>query len=831
MTETEKWNRLKNQLQTMKFAEVEQNQLRQFEFIPLPNGFVRVLFLGTHVAKYSQSTDLNYVDIDPLYRSHDLTNWNTLLPPHEADDEKTDLTQLLLNERQRLSSTKGVTSYSVAANRILFSSNSLYQFSDMNPDTKRMNRTSIPKAENRPIIDPKISPDNQNICAYYSQNDLYVQDLTKDADSVLRITHESSAKKFAGFPSFCILEEFDRYTGYYWLKTNDPTKGKIVYEVVDESSVNEYVTVSPKSMATRLYKKSGHPKMLVGRNRHDLAPWSDATYPSAGSTNPEVELRYAEIDFETGSVSNYKLVTALSKQIPWVEYIVNYGWLGQSGIWAYVVNRIQDKAAILYIPLEAFSKLENSEIPPDSTKPDQPMETNQIKPIQMLHYWTSPYWVSATQSFYFFEPTSDNEVDFIFSMSAPNQHDHLFYFKSKFCNFSTSELVEADTLIQPITSGDFNVSLNGIDVDEQNKIIYFQGNADTPLENHLYSVSYDCPNSGITRLTREGFDHSKIRVSIQAKLFISTYSNVQTPPTCEVYRLTQNRHGLAFLMSSSMSSTSSSISVSKKSKISADGQKSTAELFSFKNQNGDDIYGFLYRPDNFDPTKTYPTICYVYGGPSVQVVRNTFELPRTKRHKMYSKLGYAVVAFDNRGSAGRSLYFQGQIKGQLGEVEVSDQIAGIDFVSREFGVIDTKRIAIEGWSYGGFMSLMALAKRSDVFKIAISGAPVTDWRLYDTAYTERYLGLPKENSDGYDKSSVLSYVEGIPDEPNRLLIFHGMIDENVLLYHTTELIDALTMKQKPYDFKPLIQERHGLRSSSSISYYEMIVLNYLERNL
>ena len=141
-------------------------------------------------------------------------------------------------------------------------------------------------------------------------------------------------------------------------------------------------------------------------------------------------------------------------------------------------------------------------------------------------------------------------------MSAPNQHDHLFYFKSKFCNFSTSELVEADTLIQPITSGDFNVSLNGIDVDEQNKIIYFQGkiskikfsrvklwfwsaflgNADTPLENHLYSVSYDRPNSEITRLTREGFDHSKIRVSIQAKLFISTYSNVQTPPICEVYR-------------------------------------------------------------------------------------------------------------------------------------------------------------------------------------------------------------------------------------------------------------------------------------------------------
>ena len=110
-------------------------------------------------------------------------------------------------------------------------------------------------------------------------------------------------------------------------------------------------------------------------------------------------------------------------------------------------------------------------------------------------------------------------------------------------------------------------------------------------------------------------------------------------------RLTQNRHGLAFLMSSSMSSTSSSISVSKKSKISADGQKSSAELFSFKNQNGDDIYGFLYRPDNFDPTKTYPTICYVYGGPSVQVVRNTFELPRTKRKKFKKRKKIFVYYF------------------------------------------------------------------------------------------------------------------------------------------------------------------------------------------
>jgi len=128
---------------------------------------------------------------------------------------------------------------------------------------------------------------------------------------------------------------------------------------------------------------------------------------------------------------------------------------------------------------------------------------------------------------------------------------------------------------------------------------------------------------------------------------------------------------------------------------------------------------------------------------------------------MYTKFGYAVVVFDSRGSANRGMNFEGQLKGHFGQVEIDDQVAGLNHVARTYGVIDLTRIAVEGWSYGGYMALMCLAKRPQIFKIAISGAPVTDWKLYDTAYTERYLGLPAVNPGGYKTSSVLHYIDAV----------------------------------------------------------------------
>ena len=163
--------------------------------------------------------------------------------------------------------------------------------------------------------------------------------------------------------------------------------------------------------------------------------------------------------------------------------------------------------------------------------------------------------------------------------------------------------------------------------------------------------------------------------------------------------------------------------------------------------------------------------------------------------------------------------------------QINDQVKGLEAASSIFNCIDMKRVAIYGWSYGGYMALMGLAQRPDVFKVAISGAPVTTWTLYDTAYTERYMGIPYENIEGYEKGSVLNCAKLFPDEENRLLIIHGMIDENVHFAHTRQFIDALIKENKPYQLQIYPNERHGIRSPEASLHCDINFFSFLERNL
>ena len=166
---------------------------------------------------------------------------------------------------------------------------------------------------------------------------------------------------------------------------------------------------------------------------------------------------------------------------------------------------------------------------------------------------------------------------------------------------------------------------------------------------------------------------------------------------------------------------------------------------------------------------------YIYGGPKSQLVSNDFRLPRLQRYLMSVYFGFAVVVIDGRGSSDRGLQFESHLKYRLGSVEIEDQIAGLQYVcDAKIGaepthdgtltsVVDIHRVAINGWSYGGYLSLMGLAQRPDIFKIAIAGAPVTDWKLYDSAYTERYMGTPMSNPAGYQAGSVVNMANQFPD--------------------------------------------------------------------
>ncbi|KAF9172826.1 dipeptidylpeptidase, partial [Mortierella sp. AD010] len=189
------------------------------------------------------------------------------------------------------------------------------------------------------------------------------------------------------------------------------------------------------------------------------------------------------------------------------------------------------------------------------------------------------------------------------------------------------------------------------------------------------------------------------------------------------------------------------------------------EFFTFTSSDNVQLHGCLYRPANYVQGQKYPTFVSIYGGPRSQMVTNEYKLPKFLRVFLATRLGYLVVMIDGRGSNDRGLEFEGRLRHQMGQIEIRDQVEGLQFLARpeNGGIVDMDRIAVSGWSYGGYLSLMAIAQYPHIFKLAIAGAPVTQWELYNAAYTERYMGLIHENKEGYAKSSVLNWIDKFPD--------------------------------------------------------------------
>ncbi|XP_054252143.1 dipeptidyl peptidase 9 isoform X6 [Indicator indicator] len=358
-------------------------------------------------------------------------------------------------------------------------------------------------------------------------------------------------------------------------------------------------------------------------------------------------------------------------------------------------------------------------------------------------------------------------------------------------------------------------------VNEATKLVYFQGTKDTPLEHHLYVVSYEAPGE-IVRLTTPGFSHS-CSMSQNFDMFISHYSSVSTPPCVHVYKL----------------SGSDDDPLHKQPKFWASMMEAAScppdyvppEIFHFHTQSDVELYGMVYKPHDVQPGKKHPTVLFVYGGPQVQLVNNSFKGIKYLRLNTLASLGYAVVVIDGRGSCQRGLKFEGALKNQMGQVEIEDQVEGLHYVAEKYGFIDLSRVAIHGWSYGGFLSLMGLICKPNVFKIAIAGAPVTVWMAYDTGYTERYMDVPENNQQGYEAGSVALHVEKLPNEPNRLLILHGFLDENVHFFHTNFLVSQLIRAGKPYQLQIYPNERHSIRCPESGEHYEITLLHFLQEYL
>ncbi len=361
----------------------------------------------------------------------------------------------------------------------------------------------------------------------------------------------------------------------------------------------------------------------------------------------------------------------------------------------------------------------------------------------------------------------------------------------------------------PITEGEWMVeSLVGMD--DTRGLVYFTATKESPLESHLYSIGM---NGGeVKKITQEAGHHS-IVLDIQGNRFIDTHDSIDQPPSLSLRSLSDG-------------SRLHDIFTPSDPRI-GDLGLHPPEIVTLKSRDGVILYGALFKPPIEYGIGRFPTIVQVYGGPHVQLVADSWRMTTFMRAQYLSNQGFLVFILDNRGSARRGLAFESRIRHHLGEIELQDQVDGVDWLVSQ-GLTDPTRVGVYGWSYGGYMSLMCMERAPETFKVGVAGAPVTNWDGYDTHYTERYMGTPLSNPDGYRNSSPMTHIENLR---GRLLLVHGLIDENVHFRHTARLINALIKAQKPYDLLLFPDERHGPRRLEDRIYLEERICDFFQENL
>ncbi len=252
----------------------------------------------------------------------------------------------------------------------------------------------------------------------------------------------------------------------------------------------------------------------------------------------------------------------------------------------------------------------------------------------------------------------------------------------------------------------------------------------------------------------------------------------------------------------------------------------SSEVKAIKAKDGTDLYTQLIKPSNFDPSKKYPVLVYVYGGPHAQLITNSWLDGSSLWMYWMAEQGYLVFTLDNRGSAERGVDFEHAVHRQLGTLELEDQMTGVDYL-KSLPYVDEKRLAVHGWSFGGFMTGTMMMRTPGVFTTGVAGGPVTDWKFYEVMYGERYMDTPKQNPEGYNKASLLNYVD---DLEGKLLLIHGAIDNTVVMQHNLALVQAFIKKGKQVDFFPYPMHEHNVSGKDRVHLMEKVLMYVLENN-
>ncbi len=349
-----------------------------------------------------------------------------------------------------------------------------------------------------------------------------------------------------------------------------------------------------------------------------------------------------------------------------------------------------------------------------------------------------------------------------------------------------------------ITNVDWPIDLL-LALDEKHGKVYVEAPGPDPLERHVYVFALNGKGEP-RRLTAAGATHTA-SFSTDARIFIDAWSTPAQPTVVELRD--QEGQRLTTLEANALDEHHPYHPY-----LAAHAVPEFGEL---KTDDGASLRYRLLKPRDFDPNKRYPVLLRVYGGPHAQMVARLWDGRWGLVEQYFAQQGYLVFAIDNRGSSRRGKTFEEPLYQHMGEIEVADQLAGVRWLKSQ-PYVDGKKVGVFGWSYGGYMTLMLLAKASPEFACGVAGAPVTDWALYDTHYTERYMNLPKANPDGYRDSSVLSHVDGLTSP---LLLIHGMADDNVLFTHSTQLMSALQSRGRVFELMTYPGGKHGVAGKAN----------------
>jgi dipeptidyl-peptidase-4 len=359
--------------------------------------------------------------------------------------------------------------------------------------------------------------------------------------------------------------------------------------------------------------------------------------------------------------------------------------------------------------------------------------------------------------------------------------------------------------ISRITEGNWEVE-SIVGLDEAKRRVFYVSTDPSPLQRQLWVVNLD--GTGKTRLSKEDGTHS-ISMSPSTDFYLDTWSNLTNPSR----RTLHSGDGAEFAVYHEADRA-----------LLDEYELAPSEMVTVKASDGTPLYGKLIKPIGFQPGKQYPAIVMVYGGPGAQTVRDAWY--GMGWEQALAQRGFVIWALDNRGSTGRGHAFESVLYRRFGATELADQKTGIQYLIAR-GFLDPARIGIYGWSYGGYMTLYSLLNAPELFRAGIAGAPVTDWHNYDTIYTERYLGLPSENEEGYKASSDVTYADRLKSQ---LLMVHNIEDDNVLFQNSLQMSDAFEKAGKLFSMVVYTQKSHGVGGPARKHLLELTT-EFFEKNL